>query len=209
MEAEHRRIVFVDVDTQRDFMEPAGTLYLEGASEIVANLRRLTDFARRHGIPIIATADAHSSDDREFDTFPPHCVKGSRGQGRIDATAVPEAELIPAEQQDRAAVEKLQRTGAVIVEKTTYDPFTNPNMQELVESLGQAEYVVYGVAIDYCVKKAVEGLLHARKPVTIVVDAVRAVDPAEGQRVLDELVSQGARLATTDELLAQLRPKRR
>ena len=31
-------LVFVDVDTQRDFLEPTGALYVPGSTEILANL---------------------------------------------------------------------------------------------------------------------------------------------------------------------------
>ena len=49
-------LVFVDVDTQRDFLEPDGALAIPGAEAILPNLARLTAFARRQGIPVLATA---------------------------------------------------------------------------------------------------------------------------------------------------------
>jgi nicotinamidase-related amidase len=62
--------VFVDVDTQVDFLDPAGALFVPGSTEIVPNLARLTRFAREHGIPILASADAHTPDDPELTSFP-------------------------------------------------------------------------------------------------------------------------------------------
>ena len=32
-------LVFVDIDTQRDFLEPTGALYVAGSTEILPNLR--------------------------------------------------------------------------------------------------------------------------------------------------------------------------
>ena len=77
---------FWDVDTQRDFIDEDGRLAVPGAAEIVPNLRKLTDFATGHGIPIVASADAHSPDDPEFEQFPPHCVAGTAGEEKIAAT---------------------------------------------------------------------------------------------------------------------------
>ena len=37
-------LVFVDIDTQRDFLEPSGTLFIPGSEPILAELGRLTDF---------------------------------------------------------------------------------------------------------------------------------------------------------------------
>ena len=43
--------VFVDIDTQRDFLEPTGALYVPGSTEIVPRLAKLTRFARDHQDP--------------------------------------------------------------------------------------------------------------------------------------------------------------
>lgn len=48
-----------DVDTQFDFMHPAGKRYVPGSETIISNLQRLTAFTAQHGIPIVASTDAH------------------------------------------------------------------------------------------------------------------------------------------------------
>ena len=68
--------VFFDVDTQLDFLYPAGALYVPGAERLVPTLVKLTRFAAEHQLPMIATMDAHSEDDPEFTTWKPHCVEG-------------------------------------------------------------------------------------------------------------------------------------
>jgi len=80
-------LVFVDVDTQRDFLDPSGALFVPGSEGILGNLKRLTDFARREGIPVLATACSHASGDPELARFGPHCLAGSYGQGRVAATS--------------------------------------------------------------------------------------------------------------------------
>ena len=87
--------VFWDVDTQVDFIEPDGKLYVQGAETIRANLARLTDFAHAHGIRVIASSDCHALEDEELsdtpdfaDTFPPHCLRGTPGQARIPETTL-------------------------------------------------------------------------------------------------------------------------
>jgi nicotinamidase/pyrazinamidase len=60
--------------------------------------------------------------------------------------------------------------------------------------------VVYGVATDYCVRCAVTGLLDTGKPVALVTDAIAAVNPDDGVRIIDEFVARGGTLTTVSEL---------
>ena len=58
------RQVFVDIDTQYDFISRDGALSVPGAEGIRRNLKTLTDYALKNGIKIIASADAHVTDDK-------------------------------------------------------------------------------------------------------------------------------------------------
>src|SRR3954467_8836544 len=87
-------LVFVDIDTQRDFLEPTGALFIPGSGAILASLARLTAFARTRGIPVLATACAHTADDPEFPQFPPHCMVGTPGQERVAETTWPGGEVL-------------------------------------------------------------------------------------------------------------------
>ena len=87
-------MIFWDVDTQVDFMSPAGKLYVPDAAAIVPALARLTDHAHRRGIRIVASADDHRpghpelSDTPDFvSTFPDHCMHGTPGQAKIPETS--------------------------------------------------------------------------------------------------------------------------
>ena len=72
-------MVFVDVDTQVDFMLPAGKLYVTGAEQLIPNLAKLLTWARAYNILVLSTADAHTPNDPEFAQWPPHCVVGTPG----------------------------------------------------------------------------------------------------------------------------------
>ena len=72
--------VILDVDTQFDFLDPAGALYVPGSVEIRDALDRLFDYAAGAKIPVLSSVDEHTPDDPEFAEFGPHCVKGTPGQ---------------------------------------------------------------------------------------------------------------------------------
>jgi nicotinamidase/pyrazinamidase len=187
-------LVFLDVDTQRDFLDENGALHVARASEIVPNLARLTQFATRHGIPVLATACSHHADDPELTHFPPHCMAGTAGQVRIAATARSDSVVLPI----RARLHG-ELPPHLTLEKNELDLFSRTDSDELIARFNENNplFVVYGVATDYCVKKAVDGLLIRHCRAAIVVDAIRPIDPAAEPLVLTDCARRGALLTVT------------
>jgi nicotinamidase/pyrazinamidase len=189
------RLVFLDVDTQRDFLEPSGSLYVPQSTGIVPNLARLTEFAIKNDIPILATACAHLPDDPELTQFPPHCMAGTPGQERVAATNDPDSIVLDI--GDRLSGE-LPRHLTLL--KRELDVFSRLDAGDLVARYNQDQptFVVYGVATDYCVRAAVEGLLVRKIHVAIVADAVRAIDPTVEAELLTNWARRGVLLTVTD-----------
>ncbi|WP_435018340.1 cysteine hydrolase family protein [Tundrisphaera sp. TA3] len=188
-------LVFVDVDTQRDFLDPDGVLWIAGSEAIRPNLARLTRFARDRGIPVLATACDHAPDDEEFATFPPHCLSGTPGQERVEETAWPDSRVLTSGGPvPEAPVPHLT------IPKQQYDVFSRPDLPRVLEVYGRDRptFVVYGVATDYCVACAVDGLLRHGHRVAVVVDAVRAVEPEAEAEHLTGFADRGALLTITD-----------
>jgi nicotinamidase/pyrazinamidase len=207
------RTVFWDVDTQVDFMLPSGALAVPGAEALRPNLGRLTGAARAAGVTIVHTADDHRPDDPEIaaepdfvETFPPHCLRGTPGAERLPETAAgPEALDI---RPDASGIDPGALAGAaeIVLRKNRFDAFSNPAAAPLLQALAPDRVVVYGVALEVCDRYAVDGML-ARGggfEVVLVEDAVAALDPAEGAALVDEWRKRGVRLATTDQMVAEL-----
>jgi nicotinamidase/pyrazinamidase len=199
-----RDYVFWEVDVQADFMLPGGKLYVPGAEKLLPNIRKLTDAARRGEVFLVSHGDFHPPNDREFKQFPPHCLKGTGG-----AELVPEAltdNFVRVENTANARLpENLSKYQQIILEKQTLDIFETRHADVLVERLGNAaEFVVFGVVTEYCVSCAVKGLLKRKRRVAVVRDAIETLAPEVGNRTLTDLQDLGARLVTTDEILAKL-----
>lgn len=166
---------FLDIDTQIDFLYPAGALYVPRAERIIPTLARLNHFAVERGIPAVSTLCAHTENDHEFHDWPPHCVLGTVGQ------------------QKPAALLAGQR----LFEKQTTDLFATPAAERLVAELGADEFVVYGVATEICVRFAAFGLLQRGKRVTVVEDAVMHLDGAQAAAFWSELRARGGVIASS------------
>lgn len=206
------KTIFWEVDVQADFMLPGGKLYVPGAEKIIANINRLVEAVRQERVCLISSADAHSPEDAELREWPPHCMKGSSGADLLPEACAARRLVIPNE-AGFVLPGDFNGVQQVILQKNQLDVFTNPHADTVLERLKEPnstgfaanpEFVVFGVATEYCVRCATDGLLRRGRRVAIVTDAIKALDEGKGQKVLDELECRGARLVSTKETLAQL-----
>jgi nicotinamidase/pyrazinamidase len=201
------RTIFWEVDTQADFMLPGGKLYVAGAEKLIPNIKRLVDAARQGSVLLVSDACRHSQNDPEFQTFPPHCIRGTPGARIIPDGLAQTFYTIPNDEKYKLP-KNLLSFQQIILEKQTLDVFDNPHASKLVDRLGKdVEYVVFGVVTEYCVRLAAKGLLERRHRVSLVKDAIETLKAEDGRRALEELKSLGARLITTDEAIAALGKK--
>lgn len=198
------KIVFVDIDTQFDFTMPQGKLYVKGAKALIPALKRLTGIAKKFDIPIFSSVDTHIKNDPEFSQFPPHCVAGSRGQKKILQTLLKRHILIPQDALDKNELfDKINNYPQLIFQKDTYDIFVNRNLSRALKPFKAA--FVYGVALDYCVKYAVLGLLKAGLKVNLLVDAVKPVDAGAGKAILSKFKTSGVQLIKAKDAAVRVR----
>ena len=206
------RVIFWDVDTQHDFMRRDGALYVRGAERTIPVLAGLTEFARTRRIRIVASADNHDLTDPEISdapdwstTFPPHCLRGTPGQRKIPETGREGFLVVDPEPQDPGALAQrvLGHGGDVLLHKRTLDVFSNPNLPAVLRALEPETVVAYGVATEFCVRHTVEGLLRhlPRTRLVLVQDAVRAIQTAEGERLITGWRERGVRMMESADIL--------
>jgi len=205
-------LIFWDVDTQHDFMDPDGRLYVPGAEALVPALAALTEFAHVHGIPIVASSDDHVPAHAEISdapdwatTFPPHCLRGTAGQRKIAATALVTPLVLEPFPEDPASLAARVRAhrGDFLLLKHELDVFSNPNTRVVLQALAPEAIVLYGVATDFCDRRAIEGLLRERPAATLffVADAARAIDRANGEALEREWSARGVRIVRTADIV--------
>lgn len=236
------RRIFVDVDTQNDFCSSHGALSVTSlTSPEVQNIRRLVQFAVKESTLILGSVDSHDFAAWEFYTnsnrgpkgekpnFPPHCVKGTKGWLKVEGTLpdryrfIPNVSMFAEDIKTRYLNPSVQ---AYYFEKEVYSLFANPTAEAVIHELvwkpvlsnksqEKVQFVVFGVATDYCVKAACLGLLkeietasdcwNANTPGTInaevvlVTDACAPVTQAGGDAALAELTAAGVVFMTTDD----------
>lgn len=197
-----RDVVFWDVDTQADFMLPGGKLYVPGAEKLIPNVKRLVDAAREGRVFLLGDADAHSMRDKEFQRWPPHCLKGTPGQKFLPESLTEKVLIIPKNKHYKVPAD-LGEFQQVILKKNTLDVFDNPHAEKVLEQFDRnAIFVIFGVVTEYCVRLAAKGLLERGRRVALVTDAIETLNPADGKRTMEELTAMGAQLISTEQALA-------
>jgi len=220
--------IFFDVDTQNDFMNKDGALYVPNAELIKPNLEKLTKYSFKKGIQLFGSLDLHSEQDKELKRnggpFPDHCMNETDGWCKIKETIAFEKvhHLITEScilfmdwnlptQDDyhdyRNIIDWLKLKNnkkayhGIFFFKNTYDIFANKSLKKYLNDFGVKEAVVYGVATDYCVKAAALGLRKQGIEIYIVTDAIKAVDEKAGKAALEEMTQAGAKFVTTEEVI--------
>ena len=179
--------VLVDIDTQIDFLLPAGSLYVSGAERIIPELARLHSWAAANGVPVISSADAHTDQDVEFQTWPPHCIAGTLGQKKVAETLLPGAVTIPNRKGDLPA--GWQNAPQVTVEKQTVNLFDTVTIGRVLEGWPARRYLLCGVVTEICVLNAALGLLRAGHKIELETAAMAALDPEAGRRAIEKMRS--------------------
>jgi nicotinamidase/pyrazinamidase len=199
--------VLWDVDTQVDFVRADGKLAVPGAEEALPQMKLLVDAARAAGIPHVASADDHELTDAEIsetpdfsETYPPHCLRGTRGAEKVPETQ--QLDPVPLALTD--VPEHWLRGREFLLLKKHFDVFTNPNAERVLQLLDPEEIVLFGVATDVCNDAAIRGLVARGRRVTFVEDAARGLDDARTAACIAAWRVAGVRFATAADMAARL-----
>jgi nicotinamidase/pyrazinamidase len=183
------------IDFQNDFTA-GGALEVPGGDEVadpIVRMSRAVDF-------VAATRDWHPPHHASFETeggpWPVHCVQGTRGAELHPAMAGVEVDAIVDVGRER--------------EDEGYSGFENSDLARILRDAGVSEVYVCGLATDYCVRASAIDACREGFDVTVLEDAIRAVEvePGDGEQALADMRAAGARIARSDEVLAALAPER-
>ena len=190
------------VDTQNDFADPAGSLYVRGGEQVVPFINAEIAAAQMAGARVFYTQDWHPESTPHFakdgGIWPVHCVQGTWG-----------AELQPDLIVGGPIVKKGSNGEDGYSGFTMRDPVNGQTiptaLAEMLAAAGITALVVAGLATDYCVKSTVLDARDRGYPVTVLQNGIRAVDlnPGDGDRAIEEMFAAGALLESRAALTAE------
>ncbi|MEW6234428.1 MAG: isochorismatase family cysteine hydrolase [Candidatus Omnitrophota bacterium] len=155
-------------DMLNDFVIDGAPLQVPGAQNIIPNIQREMEKARREGTPVFYLCDSHAPGDPELAVWPPHAMKGTRGAEIVE-------ELAP-------------REGDVVIEKTRYDGFYLTDLEEQLRARGVSELILTGVCTEICVHYTGASALMRGFKVTVPDDCVQGLSAENAKSALNMLM---------------------
>jgi len=174
------------VDVQNDFC-PGGALAAPEGDRVVPVINRLMD-----AFPlIVASKDWHPKVTVHFDTWPKHCIQGTKG-----------AELHPDLAQGRI--------GQIVLKGTRdrdegYSAFesTNIDLERFLKDRGVDSLYISGIATEYCVKESALDAVRKGFSTYVIKDAVEGVrlHAGDSERAFQEMEAAGVKVISSTEVL--------
>jgi nicotinamidase-related amidase len=89
----------------------------------------------------------------------------------------------------------------IVIRKDKFDLFSNPNAAKIMELLKPKKVVVFGAALDLCVRQAIEGLSRFDGiKVYLLRDAVKTLGLKSDREVIAELTGKGVEVISVSDL---------
>lgn len=173
------------IDMLEEFVR--GRLKAEAAEAIVPNIKRLAEFSRSRGIPVIYAVDQHYPGiDKELELWGPHAIKGGS-----ESKVIKELEPLDSD---------------YVVYKRRYDAFFGTDLDMLLRELKASNVIVTGIHTHICVQQTAAGAFYRGYNVIVPVDCVAAATREWHERGLEYMRSfLGAELLTSCELIERLK----
>jgi nicotinamidase/pyrazinamidase len=201
MQKEKKTAIIV-VDIQSDFtIFKKGSLAVEGTDEeYIKEVEKATKNFKSLGISIFATQDWHPKNHISFFTnhpgkkpfeviklhgkdqilWPPHCVEETSG-----------AEILIDKTLFRAIIKK-----GMDPQYDSYSGFQDDGgkkteLNNLLNKEGIKKIILYGIALDYCVKATAIDAISEGYQVALIPELCRGVSSESSQKAIEEMKSKG------------------
>lgn len=130
-------------------------LFVKGASELIPDIKKEMANMKK-GDHIIFVCDNHAPDDKEFNKFPPHCIKGTE-----------ESQIVEFGGGYEAAMDKIP--------KTRFSGFFKTSLGVVMKGYNPDEVIVVGVCTEYCVLATVLDAVMNDYKVTVPANCVHGL----------------------------------
>jgi len=182
------------VDAQNDFMRADGKLYVPGAEAIIPALQE--HVAKLDSRGVLFTFDTHLlgvyEASEEAKEFPIHCVKDTDGwRLAVDRSVVP----VPVYTMEKGVFDMWKEPALYVQPEGQYRLSDRDIFFKEIKRKGVTKVRVSGVAADYCVKWAIDGLVARGFDVEVVKGLTMGIQRGIEQVLQDDFADRSVSIA--------------
>lgn len=172
-------VTLIIVDCQNDFI--SGTLTVKGSKNAVENIKNYIRTNRKDIDKIVFTVDWHPYNHSSFKGFggqwPHHCVQYTPG-ACIEPKLLKFVQSLNLnyEVSQKGTCEEIEEYGAFSDINFTSDSFGSRCYLDTVETNPESDYVVCGIAGDYCVKATMQNMINGGITPKVYVSGIASID---------------------------------
>lgn len=186
MKTENTAVIVIDM--QYDFIGRDAVIPCACTPNITANIKKLLDYCRSVGVPVIYTKESHRPNlidiGRELDGDEPvHCLEGSHGIEIVQ-------ELAPQPQD-------------YVIIKRRYSGFFQTDLKSLLDGLRVDTLIIVGAATDVCVRATATDAQQYGYYVQVPSDCVAGSSSERHEAALEHIRYVLGRVVSLDELLPE------
>ena len=192
-------ITLVIVDCQNDFI--TGTMSVKGAKNAVEEIKKFIKNHRKEIEKIIFTLDWHPYNHCSFKKYgglwPSHCVKHTPG-ACIEPKLLKFVQSLEIDFEFclKGEIEEVEQYGAFCEIEVSSDNFPEKKyyFDSIVTANYDTEFVVCGIAGDYCVKATIQNMLNGGITPKVFMPGIVSID---GGKTFSEFVKENKLEKTT------------
>lgn len=205
-EPDFSRCAVITIDTQNDFSLPGAIAEIRGTHEVLPQMKRILEAARKSHIPIVHVVRIYREDGSNADicrkalieSGAPIVSPGSSGAELVDSIKPSaDAHLSPEELLNG----KMQPLGEMewAMYKPRWGAFYQTDLEDFLRSKGIDSLVFIGCNFPNCPRASMVQASERDFKIVMVEDAISGVYP----QGIEELVRIGVKAYTTDQVISQ------
>jgi nicotinamidase/pyrazinamidase len=182
------------VDVQNDFADPRGSLYVKGGEEVVPIVNREIERALSETAVVAYTQDWHPAVTPHFrqygGTWPVHCVKETWGAAFHEGLIFLQGQIV------RKGSDGGDGYSGFNMRDPRTEEVSSTTLATILHAHSVERLVIVGLATDYCVVETALDGMQLGFEVTVLTQAIRAVNRryGDGIRAIERMREAGAKL---------------
>jgi len=183
-------ITLIIVDCQNDFI--TGTLTVKGAKNAVEEIKKFIKKYKKEIEKIVFTVDwhpyNHSSFKRNGGQWPNHCIQYTPG-ACIEPKLLKfvQSMNIDYDVSQKGVVEEVEEYGAFSDIQYKSDYFGERYFLDIIEVNAKTDFVVCGIAGDYCVKETIKNMINGGICPKVFCPGIASID---GGKAISEFIKE-------------------